>query len=623
MKGDPTGSALTIVAARNSILAADTAGFGGADTGDIWAGFAARGCGFGATTTGTAVVQSFALPNIIMGTVTFSDAVTGNNNGAPDPGETIVLTVPLQNPLSDPISGVTATIAGNLQNYGTINGGATVNGFFNYVVPAATPCGSALTVPVDINGSAGAVATNFTLTLGTPIVGVDEKFDTLTAPALPAGWITAITGSGVAWVTSTTTPDTAPNALFVTDPTTTSSSEVTTTNIPVMAASAKLEFRLSYTTESLWDGAVLEMSIGAGAFQDILAAGGSFSSGGYNQTLNASANPLGGRQGWTGSSGGYINVKINLPAAAAGQNVKFKFRMGTDASVGGTGIRIDGLKVINGFNCPPITGDKPVADFDGDGKTDLSVFRTGTWYIQRSTAGFIGVPFGLGADVIAPGDYDGDGKADIAVFRTNTWYILKSSDGLVSTRPWGTSGDLPRSGDYDGDGKTDVGVYRPSNNTYYVFRSSDSGVTAQSWGIAGDVSVVGDFDGDDKTDFGVFRSGTWHILGSTAGYSATPFGIAGDRLVPADYDGDDKDDIAVFRSGTWYMLRSTAGLGTVPWGIGTDTTVPGDYDGDGKDDVAVFRGSVGTWYIVNSGGGTTTSPFGTSGDVAVPAGYIP
>ncbi len=34
------------------------------------------------------------------------------------------------------------------------------------------------------------------------------------------------------------------------------------------------------------------------------------------------------------------------------------------------------------------------ADYDGDGKADIAVFRDGAWYLQRSTAGFAGVQFG-------------------------------------------------------------------------------------------------------------------------------------------------------------------------------------------------------------------------------------
>lgn len=274
------------------------------------------------------------------------------------------------------------------------------------------------------------------------------------------------------------------------------------------------------------------------------------------------------------------------------------------------------------------------ADFDGDGKTDLSVFRPsdGGWYIQRSTLGFAAYAFGASGDLVAPGDFDGDNKTDVAVFRPSTgfWYYLQSSDGAFRAVAFGANNDLPVAADYDGDGKSDIAVYRPSAGTWYYLQSSNGAFHAVPFGASTDKAVPADYDGDGKTDVAVFRpsNGTWYLLQSTDGaFRFIQFGLGMDTPVVSDYDGDGKGDLAVFRpsNGTWYIQHSSNGnvIGQ-QFGEGADRPAPGNYDGDGKTDIAVFRPSNGGWYILNSSNGAFQGQqFGASGDLSVPSAYVP
>ncbi|HEY0544983.1 MAG TPA: FG-GAP-like repeat-containing protein, partial [Pyrinomonadaceae bacterium] len=273
------------------------------------------------------------------------------------------------------------------------------------------------------------------------------------------------------------------------------------------------------------------------------------------------------------------------------------------------------------------------SDFDGDGLSDLAVFRPAdnTWYARQSSNSLTFIrQFGASGDSLAPGDYDGDGKTDVAVFRpsTGTWYSLNSSSNSLRVRQFGAMGDVPVPSDYDGNGLTDIAVFRPSSGAWYITMGIDDVVRTEQFGATGDRPIPGDYDGDGKTDLAVVRSSnnTWYIQQSGIGsLRALNWGANGDVAVPADYDGDTRMDVAVFRpsDGGWYILRSTLNqFSGQLWGTAGDVPAPADYNGDGKADIAVFRPSNGYWYILQSGSNSLRAEqWGANGDVPVPASY--
>ncbi len=182
------------------------------------------------------------------------------------------------------------------------------------------------------------------------------------------------------------------------------------------------------------------------------------------------------------------------------------------------------------------------ADYDGDGRFDIAVFRGGVWYIIESSTGNYRYEYwGTSGDIPAPNDFDGDGRADLTVARSEggqrVWYTRLSMTGEMQVASFGLSSDGFFTGrsDFDGDGKQDITVVRNSGGQryFYSLRSLDSQMQVVQWGLSSDVVKLGDYDGDGRTDHAVTRAENgqrvFYILQSTTG---TPryetFGLAGD-----------------------------------------------------------------------------------------------
>ena len=200
-------------------------------------------------------------------------------------------------------------------------------------------------------------------------VTFSENFDGVTPPALPAGWTTPILGSGVPWETSTNFPTSGPNTAFTNPGTNTGYSDLITPQVTAPATGGILSFHNLFVLHEAsapglgLDGMVLDISINGGAFQDILAAGGSFVTGGYTHTISTgNGNPIAGRMAWSGVSAGstpgpaHIATTVNLPAAANGQNIRFKWRVASDSIFFPIPdvVRIDSI-IITPLGCPTPT----------------------------------------------------------------------------------------------------------------------------------------------------------------------------------------------------------------------------------------------------------------------------
>jgi subtilisin-like proprotein convertase family protein len=643
----------TFLQARDAIIAAaaalPVAPEASADVFDVREGFRARGMGFsasiqnantGGTANATAVTEAFDVPNaVFVDPIAVSDA-TGDNDGFPEPGENITVSVPVTNNSgSGVINNVVANITGGgSANYGTVADGQTVVRNINYTVPANAACGSVHQITITGSSDIGAMnPRQHSFQLGAPVGGAPATFTSSTATRIP--------GTGTIGVA-----DVYPNNLTVSGLTGNKKIKLELTNLSTTYP-GDMDLLLvgpggqKFVVFSDGVNAFATQTNATVVFKDDAAAVIPTASTQMAGEWRPTDHNVAPADAWAAPApaGPYSSPAPTGSATFAsvfgtnGTNLNGTWSLYAVDDTSGDFATIAGWKLTfeaNDFVCQvdqPPTAVESRADFDNDGKTDFSVFRPseGNWYLNQSTAGFGVIKWGISTDVLTPGDFNGDNKTDFAIFRANAdatqpdFYILNSGTFTVSGVSWGIPGDIPMIRDYDGDDKEDIAVFRPSDNTWYILKSG-GGATYSVFGQAGDVPVAGDFDGDGKGDLTVYRAGSWFMQFSSGGTAVVPFGQSGDILVPADYDGDNKDDIAVFRpsNGTWIYQPSTGGAAVfAPWGAAGDVPAPGDYDGDGKDDQAIYRN--GQWWVNKSTGGVTVANFGLASDKAVPRSYVP
>ena len=188
-----------------------------------------------------------------------------------------------------------------------------------------------------------------------------QNFDNVIPPVLPPDWLaTNALGPPPLWVTSNTgvpapPEDTSPNAAFIDDPSVVSDKRLDSFPFTFFEGCCpELTFRHNFNLEASpdpnvgFDGGVLEMSTDNGnTFQDILAVGGTFVTGGYNRRISADrGSPIAGRQAWSGNSGSFITTVVSLPAIQIpSSGLKLRWRMASDSSGSGEGWRVDTISL--------------------------------------------------------------------------------------------------------------------------------------------------------------------------------------------------------------------------------------------------------------------------------------
>jgi hypothetical protein len=193
----------------------------------------------------------------------------------------------------------------------------------------------------------------------------------------------------------------------------------------------------------------------------------------------------------------------------------------------------------------------------------MSLLCNGAWHFYNDNGTYLkgiwtgGVP----GDLPVPADYDGDGDTDVAVFRGGAWLFFDYATGIMTSSVWtGTTG-TPVPLDYDGDGRAELSVYAGGPWHFY----NDDGTYLKGiWtgGVSGDVPVPGDYDGNGTDEVVVFRGGAWLFFNFQTGvndhgvwtgaavYQGKPF-----QPAPLDLDGDGSLEFTIYTGGPWHLYR--------------------------------------------------------------------
>ena len=322
---------------RDAIIAADEALYGGIHVCLIWEVFANRGLGVsanqGSSGSITDNIEAFDVPSIqIEKSVNLNLVAEGD-------------------PVSFDFTIKACGSEDNIELTDIFDAAFTIS---SVVCPSpATYSTNANTLTINHPGLAAGEEFTCTAitTIDTAMPGSSENLlldDVENGGAL---WTINDFGGGIAdaWSIANTAAQSPTNSWFVSNtngPNKTSALEsqvLTLTDYPIMS------FYHQYDTEGGWDGGYIEVSIDNGITWNPITAA-AFIQNGYNSVLgaNGSNTEIGGKQAWSGQSGGFIKTIISL-TDFANEDVIIRIVFGQDNNTNNVGWWIDDISIDNGF----------------------------------------------------------------------------------------------------------------------------------------------------------------------------------------------------------------------------------------------------------------------------------
>jgi len=131
-------------------------------------------------------------------------------------------------------------------------------------------------------------------------------------------------------------------------------------------------------------------------------------------------------------------------------------------------------------------------DYDGDGKSDLIVWRPddGYWHVVRSRTGFDfeqsdHIQHGKEWDIIVPNDYDNDGRCDLVFWRPSeqTWYFLYAGSQNQNQIKFGEKNDIPLSADLDSDGSPELITWNAVKKSWNILNLKKHESNSYKWDV--------------------------------------------------------------------------------------------------------------------------------------------